>query len=82
MSHLSIDGDSTSQFSFFVYDSVDWKALSSTQNIVLNQKKFKTDVNKNKTVISNRPVSPLLFYILFLLGVGWLWLSPKVSIER
>lgn len=80
--HLSIDGDSTSQFSFFVYDSVDWKALSSTQNIVLNQKKFKTDVNKNKTVISNRPVSPLLFYILFLLGVGWLWLSPKVSIER
>ncbi|SKB62073.1 hypothetical protein [Maribacter arcticus] len=80
--HLSIDGDSTSQFSFFVYDSVDWKALSSTQNIVLNKKKFKTDVNKNKTVISNRPVSPLLFYILFLLGVGWLWLSPKVSIER
>jgi len=80
--HLNIDGDSTSQFSFFVYDSVDWKALSSTQNIVLNQKKFKTDVNKNKTVISNRPVSPLLFYILFLLGVGWLWLSPKVSIER
>ncbi|MDB4264519.1 hypothetical protein N9893_00485 [bacterium] len=80
--YLSIDGDSTSQFSFFVYDSVDWKALSSTQNIVLNQKKFKTDVNKNKTVISNRPVSPLLFYILFLLGVGWLWLSPKVSIER
>jgi hypothetical protein len=80
--HLSIEGDSTSKFSFFVYDSVDWKALSTTQNIVLNQKKFKNGINKNRTVISNRPISPLLFYVLFLLGVGWLWLSPKLSFQK
>jgi hypothetical protein len=80
--HLGLDGDSTSQFSFFVYDSYDWKALSTTQNIVLNQKKFKNGINKNRTVISNRPISPILFYVLFLLGVGWLWLSPKLSTER
>ena len=80
--HLSIEGDSTSKFSFFVYDSVDWKALSTTQNIVLNQKKFKKGINENRTVIRNRPISPLLFYFLFLIGVGWLWLSPKLSTER
>jgi hypothetical protein len=80
--HLSIDHDSTAQFSFFVYDSVDWKALSTSQNIVLNQKKFKNGINKNRTVISNRPISPLLFYVLFLLGVGWLWFSPKLFSER
>lgn len=80
--YLSIEGDSTAQFSFFVYDSIDWKALSTTQNITSNQKRFKNGINKNRTVMNNRPVSPILFYVLFLLGVGWLWLSPKLSTER
>jgi hypothetical protein len=26
----------------------------------------------------NKPVSPLLFYLIFLLASGFLWLAPKI----
>ncbi|APQ16111.1 hypothetical protein [Maribacter hydrothermalis] len=78
---LEIETDSTLQFSYYVYDANDWKTLIVSKNIVSNAKQFGIDIKKNRTVVENRPISVLLFYILFLIGMGWLWLSPKLSAE-
>ncbi|WP_036155430.1 hypothetical protein [Maribacter forsetii] len=78
---LRIETDSTLQFSYYVYDDKDWKSLSASKNRVANAKQFGTELKENRTVMVNRPISLLLFYILFLLGIGWLWLSPKLSAQ-
>ncbi|WP_324026214.1 hypothetical protein QSV08_02305 [Maribacter sp. BPC-D8] len=77
---LQVENDSTS-FLYYVYDNKDWSALTSTANLAANKKQFAKETQKNRTVVVDRPISLLAFYILFLLGVGWLWLSPKLSAE-
>ncbi len=79
---LKIESDSTSQFSYYVYDNLNWKSLRTAETIEKNQRRFNTSVNKNRTVKIDRPISPILCYILFLLGAGWLWLSPKLIAEK
>jgi hypothetical protein len=78
---IEIMNDSASKFSYYVFDSDDWNTLNNYQTISANKKQFGNDIQKNRTVVIDRPISPILFYILFLLGVGWLWLSPKLSTE-
>ena len=77
---IQVENDSTN-FSYYVFEHKDWKALKSTANIAANKNQFGKETLKNRTVVVDRPVSLLVFYILFLLGVGWLWLSPKLSAE-
>ncbi|TDT40508.1 hypothetical protein CLV90_3357 [Maribacter spongiicola] len=77
---IQVENDSTS-FSYYVFEHKDWKALKSTADIAANKNQFEKETLKNRTVVLDRPVSLLVFYILFLLGVGWLWLSPKLSAE-
>ncbi|WP_424000980.1 hypothetical protein [Maribacter sp. IgM3_T14_3] len=77
---LQVENDST-DISYYVFEKNDWKALTSTTNIAANKKQFANETQKSRTVFVDRPVSQLLFYILFLLGVGWLWLSPKLAAE-
>ena len=76
---LEVEGDSTTQFSYYVYDADDWKSLNASHKRVANTKQFGNAIKENRTVMVNRPISLLFFYILFLLGIGWLWLSPKLS---
>jgi len=76
---LKVESDSTPKFSYYVYGSDDWKSLSAFKNRAANTKHFSAEVKENRAVVINSPMSPILFYILFLLGVGWLWLSPKIS---
>ncbi|HDZ03464.1 hypothetical protein LCGC14_0417490 [marine sediment metagenome] len=78
---LHIENDSTSKFSYYVFDDSDWSALNSVKSIDANKKRFSKGFQKNRTVIINRPISPILFYILFLLSIGWLWLTPKLTQE-
>lgn len=79
---LSVEDDSTTSFSYYVYDANDWESLRATKKIAANKKQFGNDPKENRTVMVDRPISPILFYILFLLGLGWLWLSPKLSAEN
>lgn len=78
---LEVEGDSTTQFSYYVYDADDWKSLSASHKREANTKQFGKEIKENRTVMVNRPISLLFFYILFLLGIGWLWLSPKLSAQ-
>lgn len=78
---LQIENDSTLKFSYYVFDDKDWSALNRAKSIDANKKRFSIEFQQNRTVVINRPISPILFYILFLLSVGWLWLSPKLAQE-
>ncbi|MDO1511520.1 hypothetical protein Q2T41_02420 [Maribacter confluentis] len=78
---LAVEGDSTTQFSYYVYDVDDWKPLRASHKREANAKQFGNALKENRTVMVNRPISLLFFYILFLLGIGWLWLSPKLSAQ-
>ena len=75
---LIIASDSAANFSFYVMDSTDWKSLEISKSISANQREFQKAINKNRTVLVDRPISMLWFYIPFLFGIGWLWLVPKL----
>ncbi|TLP71888.1 hypothetical protein [Maribacter sp. ACAM166] len=80
--HLKIETDSSSQFPFYVFDSLVWKSLTSSKTIAANQKEFKSGLKHNRAVFVDRSISPILFYLLFLVGIGWLWLAPKLSTDK
>ncbi len=75
---LKIASDSIAKFSFYVMDNTDWKSLEISQTVRANQKEFQKDLNENRTVLVDRPISLIWFYMPFLLGIGWLWLAPKL----
>jgi len=79
---LAVEGDSTTSFSYYVFGANDWESLRASKKIAANKKQFSNDSKENRTVMVNRPISTMLFYILLLLGVGWLWLSPKLYTDN
>lgn len=73
-----VPSDSVSKFPFFVLDSVSWKSVSIFKKIEANRKQFRNESQKNRTVLIDRPISLFIFYLIFLLGMSWLWLAPKL----
>tara|TARA_R110002020_G_scaffold85914_1_gene211610 strand:- start:38660 stop:40402 length:1743 start_codon:yes stop_codon:yes gene_type:complete len=75
---LVMQQDSTQVAHLFVTDSVKWHAMFARQTIHAN----KTYVSKRKNMDlqgqSKQPVNPLWFYLLFIFGMGFLWLEPKL----
>jgi hypothetical protein len=73
---LRIDQDS-SQYNFFVSQPEGWRSLQ-----VFNQQKSlrKLSSQKERSVeqVLQQPVSRTIFFILFLLSAGFLWLAPKL----
>jgi hypothetical protein len=63
---------------FFVSDTSDWKAMR-----IRNQHKtFQLIAGDHRESLPQNVyqlISPLLFYLLFLLAAGFLWLAPKLS---
>ena len=79
--YLEVTNDSTSKFSYYVFDNNDWNTLNSFQTLSANKRHFGKEIKNNRTVVIDRPISPILFYLLSLLGLGWLWFSPKLATE-
>ena len=74
---LKMVSDSSANYAYYVMNPTDWKSLEISKSISENQKEFQKDLNENRTVWVDRPISLIWFYIPFLLGIGWLWLAPK-----
>ena len=74
--------DSTVVFSYYVFDKDRWSSVATAHTIQANKRKFGTDNRfRGKSASSNgslQPISPLWFYVLLLLCLGWLWLEPKL----
>lgn len=75
---LHLENDSTTTFSYYVFDEADWNALESAETRNINRTAFSSDVKAGRTIVVNQTISPLYFYSVFVLGIGWLWLVPKV----
>lgn len=73
---LHIDQDS-SRHSFFVSQPEGWKSLQ-----VFNQQKSMRKLSSQKGHVAGhlvqQPVSRIIFFTLFLLSAGFLWLAPKL----
>lgn len=63
-----------------VYVSADtaWQSLSSANNIRRTQSIASAAETNSKVIYSYSPVNPVIFYLIFLLCFGGLWLLPKV----
>ena len=71
-----IDQDS-SQVDFFVGGNEHWKNLRIT-NQQRSLQKISVSGEKSVEHITHKKISPLIFFILLLLSVGFLWVAPKL----
>jgi hypothetical protein len=76
---LTIENDST-QLNYYVSNSKEWQSLriaqQQTANRLLNQSS-----NRSHEMIDSKehkPISLLLFFFVFLVAAGFLWLVPKL----
>jgi hypothetical protein len=69
--------DST-QLNFYVSDNKEWNALKINNQILKNLNFEMADRSTRPPVLSYHLVSPLIFFLLFLLGSGLLWLLAKL----
>ncbi|MBZ9729391.1 hypothetical protein LB467_06795 [Salegentibacter sp. JZCK2] len=75
---LSIEQDTTSGFNYFVHKSDDWQALKSYQSLQENSRFFSQQIVEEESVKMPVAINPLWFFGLFLIGMGGLWLEPKL----
>lgn len=70
--------DSSRRFHYFVQDTSSWKARTAYDKVMANKRFLgKTTVGKEKNRSAKR-VSPLVFFGVFLMCIGALWLLPKL----
>jgi len=76
---LEIKGDSTITLSYYVAESTAWNSLKATDIRSENQRKYTGSV-ATKTVITNfEPMSRWLFFVAFVLAMGYLWVLPRIG---
>ena len=75
---LKIKEDSTTVFGFYVFDSTQLQFLTTTKKIDANKRKFSHATPKLGKMSVLQPFNSLWFFLIFLLGMCWLWLEPKL----
>lgn len=76
---ISTQADSLGAFDYYVVDTTYWQGLVAAQTRLANRKYFTgtTPQVESKTT-GWRTLNLIYFYLLFILGVGYLWLAPKL----
>jgi hypothetical protein len=72
----TIDQDS-SRHNFFAAGNDQWKNLRINNQQRLLQK-IATSGKKSEEQIAYREISPFIFFVLFIISAGFLWLAPKL----
>ncbi|WP_375324158.1 hypothetical protein [Flagellimonas sp. GZD32] len=79
---LEIPADSTSQFSYYVFGENERASVSKQLVYEQNLRQFGQNKSSNPIVSTTskkmEPISPLWFFVPFLLSLGWRWLEPKL----
>ena len=76
---FNVQQDTTATFSFYVTDTTHWRSLNTYRTIKANKRHL-----TNTNVIDSMPnksfslINPIWFFIIFTLGIGYLWLAPKL----
>lgn len=75
---LRLEGESQEVLDYHVMDSTAWQALRSNLLQNENRRYFSGLSQQLKKKISTMPFNPLWFFLFGLLGLGYLWLHPKI----
>ncbi len=79
---LQVSIDSITPFSYFVYGQDELQSITRAEILKANYLKFGNTNSFAASVATSKkelkPISPLWFYIVLLLCLGWLWLEPKL----
>ena len=70
-------GDSIQQ-NFYVSEKGSWDALAAANRIKINQLKSRSTDHRIFTSPGSRAISKWIFYALFLISAGALWIVPKL----
>jgi hypothetical protein len=73
---LIIANDST-QLPFYISPEDEWRAMQITNQM----QALKVESQSGENAVQHRskkPITPVIFYLLFIVGSGALWLSPKL----
>lgn len=72
---IQIDGE---KLDYFVSKTGEWQSLAIENQMKANQLNFRAEQIAAETSREIRRIHPLLFYGVFLLAAGFLWLAPKL----
>ncbi len=75
---MRLEADTTIIHDYYVMDTAQWKTLTSEYLIKANRRYFNEETNTAKKVRVLHVISPIWFFIIFVLGSGYLWLEPKL----
>ncbi|MBO0340458.1 MAG: hypothetical protein VX798_03635 [Bacteroidota bacterium] len=79
---LQVSHDSIAPFSYFVYGRDQLQSITKSETLKANYRAFGKTSSFAASVSATKkelvPISPLWFYIVLLLCMGWLWLEPKL----
>ncbi|QLE02691.1 hypothetical protein HX109_14395 [Galbibacter sp. BG1] len=76
---MIMEGDSSTAFNFFVFDTAHWKSLKAPQTIQQNKLRASKNIEVRKKDKIQKPVNIIWFYLLFLGCMAYLWLEPKMK---
>lgn len=77
---LKVENDSIADYDYYVFDSVQRSPLRNRLKTNANFHYFGSEkINESPKAKSLTSVPLVWFYLLFLFGIGYLWLKPKVS---
>ncbi len=72
-------GDTVSEYAYYVFAEVDWKARAAQGLTKANQDFFRKGDAEVEELQVKRPINPIYFFVLFVLAMGYLWLEPKLQ---
>lgn len=75
---INITNDTTATFNFYTFKNGHWRSMRAHAAIAENKKAFNTKMGEIPQKKVPRPIPSFWFYMLFLFGMGYLWLAPKL----
>ncbi|MCM4168319.1 hypothetical protein KCTC52924_03885 [Arenibacter antarcticus] len=79
---LQLEIDTTTNNAFYVMDTLSWSSLRGYDLIQENKRFFNSKKDAAKIPSQYQLMNPLWFYSIFILGIGYLWLAPKLTKEE
>ncbi len=74
---IRLKNDSASTLDFYVMDSTKWKSISAYKTKAENKRQFNSIVDAPAIKKVSIPINQLWFFLVFILGLGYLWFAPK-----
>lgn len=75
---LSVKNDTLSRLDFYVMDTLNWKSLTAFNTLKENQRHFDATYENQKDEKFLVPINPFWFFSIFIVGMGYLWVEPKL----